>query len=337
MEFSNINKKTTFGLIILLIMSQYTISYSLTERRLAEYDSAGNRKRCTTPTCYRGTHVNSCTCQSNEWMCAEFNSSTLSCEKCKNTDIYEISEDEEQGDYCKVKGTWIALIFCSIIFFFLCCIGFSCRRTIVNYPCCKDRTGLFYKFFFNWCLCYENCFKCYVCFSEEGNTAVCYCYNCCFTKSCALGPQIHSRRQVAPVNHAPQQRQLYAPQGMPQSRRSINQVMPGNPIVVNDNRIPIVPINQPNAEPVNLIDSAYGQQYQYGMVPNNQNFGIPMQKSPIIPKPDQTIQKAPNAYQENNSITYYNPPMENINVDNQFQYPVIDNYAVNSNNINLED
>ena len=230
------------------------------------------------------------------------------------------------------------MIYCSIGLIVLGCICFSCRKTIVNYSCCRDHSGLCYKCCFNYCLCYENCFKRCVCFKEDDDEALCYCYNCCFITGCALDPEGDSINQVQPVNHAAQQRQLYAPQEMPpfQSPLNQNQVVPGNPIVVNDNRIPIVPIDRPNAEPTNLIDSAYGPQYQHGMVQNDQNSGIPMQKGPMIPNPEQTIQNSTYAYQENNSMHYY-PPLENINIDNQYQYPVIDPYTVNSNNINLED
>ena len=94
MEFPNINKNTIFGLIILLIVSQYTISYSITEHRIL-YDHYEDDDQCVQKTCYRGTHEHNCDCRSNEFMCADFNSSTLDCLRCRNPDYYEIVKDEE--------------------------------------------------------------------------------------------------------------------------------------------------------------------------------------------------------------------------------------------------
>ena len=210
---------------------------------------------------------------------------------------------------------------------------FGSRKSCLQYSCCKDHSGLCYKFFFECCLCYENCFKCYVCYNNETKKThmVCCCYNCYVNKNCLIVKDNTTINQVEPVYSGVQQRQLYAPQGMPQNGRPLNQnsVMPGNPIAVNDNR--------PYDQPQYLINPAYAQQ-QNGFEPNNQNFEIPMQKNPLMPSHDQTVQKSTYAYQENNSIPYYNPPMENVNVDNQnYQYPEMDPYVVNSNNIKLTD
>lgn len=93
MGFSTINKNTTFGLIILLILFQYTISYSITKRRALV--DIRDSDECSVPICPRGEHVNTCICRSNEWMCADFNSSTLDCLKCDQSNFHHIKEDQE--------------------------------------------------------------------------------------------------------------------------------------------------------------------------------------------------------------------------------------------------